>query len=280
MINQNIHTMKQPALGKRISELRKEKGLTQEELVEQCNINVRTIQRIEAGEVNPRSYTIKTILEVLGQNSKMISETIESEESKYMLSKDDAKNLNMSWVFGIFYIVVCVAGVIMETYFITKSSTNTELLLFRLPYSIAFFILLIYFLNGYKILAKKFNNSLLVNAVNTYYILSVLMLVATIFTSGSGLLSPLEIILSVFIMLVSGIGELVMGIGIMKLKTSLGSSANTIGVLKIVNGSMFITILLSPIAVFIMIPILIVEVVFLHNISSKFKTTHDDTAHS
>ena len=280
MINQNIHTMKQPALGKRISELRKEKGLTQEELVEQCNINVRTIQRIEAGEVNPRSYTIKAILEVLGQNSKMISKTIESEESKYLLSKDDAKNLNMSWVFGIFYIVVCVAGVIMETYFITKSSTNTELLLFRLPYSIAFFILLIYFLNGYKILAKKFNNSLLVNAVNTFYILSVLMLVATIFTSGSGLLSPLEIILSVFIMLVSGIGELIMGIGIMKLKTSLGSSANTIGVLKIVNGSMFITILLSPIAVFIMIPILIVEVVFLHNISSKFKTTHDDTVRS
>jgi hypothetical protein len=35
MIKQNIHTMKQPALGIRISELRKEKGLTQEELVEQ-----------------------------------------------------------------------------------------------------------------------------------------------------------------------------------------------------------------------------------------------------
>lgn len=65
MINKNIHTMKQPELGKRISELRKEKGLTQEELVEKCNINVRTIQRIEAGEVNPRSYTIKTILNVL-----------------------------------------------------------------------------------------------------------------------------------------------------------------------------------------------------------------------
>lgn len=46
MINKNIHTMKQPELGKRISELRKEKGLTQEELVEKCNINVRTIQRI------------------------------------------------------------------------------------------------------------------------------------------------------------------------------------------------------------------------------------------
>jgi transcriptional regulator with XRE-family HTH domain len=30
--------MKQPELGKKISELRKAKGLTQEELVEKCNI--------------------------------------------------------------------------------------------------------------------------------------------------------------------------------------------------------------------------------------------------
>lgn len=43
-------------LGKIITDLRKEKGLTQEELVEKCNISVRTIQRIEAGEVIQRSY--------------------------------------------------------------------------------------------------------------------------------------------------------------------------------------------------------------------------------
>lgn len=57
--------MKQPELGKKISEMRKAKGLTQEELVEKCNLNVRTIQRIEAGEVTPRSYTIKSIFEAL-----------------------------------------------------------------------------------------------------------------------------------------------------------------------------------------------------------------------
>ncbi|MFO7721231.1 MAG: helix-turn-helix transcriptional regulator [Gillisia sp.] len=33
--------MKQPELGRKISELRKEKGLTQEELVDKCNISVR-----------------------------------------------------------------------------------------------------------------------------------------------------------------------------------------------------------------------------------------------
>lgn len=53
--------MKQPDLGKKIAELRKAKGYTQEELVEKCNLSVRTLQRIEAGEVTPRSYTIKVI---------------------------------------------------------------------------------------------------------------------------------------------------------------------------------------------------------------------------
>lgn len=57
--------MKQPELGKKISNLRKERGLTQEELIEKCNISIRTIQRIEAGEVTPRSYTLKAIFEAL-----------------------------------------------------------------------------------------------------------------------------------------------------------------------------------------------------------------------
>jgi transcriptional regulator with XRE-family HTH domain len=61
--------MKQPQLGKKILELRLDKGLTQEELVERCNISIRTIQRIEAGEVTPRMYTIKTIFGALGYDT-------------------------------------------------------------------------------------------------------------------------------------------------------------------------------------------------------------------
>jgi transcriptional regulator with XRE-family HTH domain len=57
--------MKQPDLGKKIAELRKAKSLTQEELVKRCNLNVRTLQRIESGVVTPRSYTIKTIFAAL-----------------------------------------------------------------------------------------------------------------------------------------------------------------------------------------------------------------------
>jgi transcriptional regulator with XRE-family HTH domain len=57
--------MRQPELGRKILELRKAKGLTQEELVSQCNLNIRTLQRIESGEVLPRANTMKLILTVL-----------------------------------------------------------------------------------------------------------------------------------------------------------------------------------------------------------------------
>jgi transcriptional regulator with XRE-family HTH domain len=58
--------MEQPNLGKRISELRKSKGLTQEELAEHCKISARTLQRIENGVVNPRVYTVRAIFAALG----------------------------------------------------------------------------------------------------------------------------------------------------------------------------------------------------------------------
>ena len=67
--------MQQPTLGQRILALRQEKGFTQEELVAECNISVRTIQRIEAGEVTPRSYTVKTILSVLGEDYESFAES-------------------------------------------------------------------------------------------------------------------------------------------------------------------------------------------------------------
>ena len=59
-------------MGKRISEIRKANGLTQEELAEKCKISARTLQRIETGVVRPRAYTVKAIFAALkGENSFM-----------------------------------------------------------------------------------------------------------------------------------------------------------------------------------------------------------------
>lgn len=92
--------MKQPELGKKISELRKEKGLTQEELVDLCNINVRTIQRIEAGEVTPRSYTLKTILKALDCDLEEIHlEEIHLEEKTNSISLEQTSK-QLIFAFG------------------------------------------------------------------------------------------------------------------------------------------------------------------------------------
>ena len=57
--------MNQPQLGLKVSDLRQQKGLTQESLAELCEVSPRTIQRIESGEVDPRAYTLHCLAEAL-----------------------------------------------------------------------------------------------------------------------------------------------------------------------------------------------------------------------
>jgi len=58
--------MNQPNLGLKVTELRQQKGLTQEQLAELCEVSPRTIQRIESGEVDPRAYTLHCLGTALG----------------------------------------------------------------------------------------------------------------------------------------------------------------------------------------------------------------------
>lgn len=57
--------MNQPDLGIKVSELRQQRGFTQEQLAEKCEVSTRTIQRIESGEVDPRAFTLNRLGEVL-----------------------------------------------------------------------------------------------------------------------------------------------------------------------------------------------------------------------
>lgn len=57
--------MNQPDLGLKVAELRQQKGLTQEKLAEYCEVSTRTIQRIENGEVDPRSFTLNSLGNIL-----------------------------------------------------------------------------------------------------------------------------------------------------------------------------------------------------------------------
>ncbi len=57
--------MHQKSIGTRITNIRKGKGYTQNDVVEKCNINIRTLQRIESDQVQPRPYTLREILKAL-----------------------------------------------------------------------------------------------------------------------------------------------------------------------------------------------------------------------
>lgn len=58
--------MQQPEIKEQLMEARRVKGLTQEEVATLCGVSVRTIQRIELGEVTPRAYTVKLLSKALG----------------------------------------------------------------------------------------------------------------------------------------------------------------------------------------------------------------------
>ena len=71
--------MRQPDLGLKVAELRLAMNLTQEQLAEYCEVSTRTVQRIESGEVDPRTHTLA-----------MLGNTLE-----FDFGQDDTQNENL-----------------------------------------------------------------------------------------------------------------------------------------------------------------------------------------
>ena len=77
--------------GQLIRELRQKKGLTQEDLAAKTDISIRTIQRIESGEVDPRAYTLQSIaaalevdFTVLAGSETEADESMDRESNKWL----------------------------------------------------------------------------------------------------------------------------------------------------------------------------------------------------
>ena len=270
MKNENVFIMEQPELGKKIQELRKLKGLTQEELVEKCNINVRTIQRIEAGEVSPRSFTIKTILEALGVDSKSFFRTSVHEDVGVQFSKEDRSSLRMGWISAIFFTLFVISGLIVESYLLSNDYEVDGELMYRVISGVFSLVSLFFFLRAYKVLGDRYGNNTLISASYAYFIIDFALITFTIVLTVFEIdTDVLEIISGVVMILLLGVGEILLGLGIQKLKEAVGQFAQVVGLIKIVNGAMLVTILLSPIAIFLTIPILILEIVLLYQIAQK-----------
>lgn len=80
--------------GKLIKELRLKKGMTQDELANKTEVSSRTIQRIENGEVVPRSHSLQVIARALDVDFSMFVE-LETEKIQPGRMKDNNNYLGL-----------------------------------------------------------------------------------------------------------------------------------------------------------------------------------------
>ncbi len=99
--------------------LREEKNMTQNELAEKSGLSLRTIQRIEAGNIL-KGYTLKTIAEALETNSENLM------IKKGNIQVERAKLINLSVLSGLLIPFGSVIFPLILTYK-TQDSANKEL---------------------------------------------------------------------------------------------------------------------------------------------------------
>ncbi len=256
--------MKQPELGQKIQDLRKQKGLTQEELVEKCNINVRTIQRIEAGEVTPRPYTIKTILGALGHDLEAINNSSSVKEHHLIAPEKinyTIKTLTLACVFGGIYFLLGFP----EFYADWSRFADNEI-----PYPTTVYIVLkvftlitlVFFIKGFWVLGVELQNTLLKFSSLVLIVFSTLIYTYDIISLYIEII-PMELFMSGMALSFGAIGIL-FGIGIIKLKNQLGNTALATGVFEIIVAVFFFSVFLAWLGYILMIPLILLEIILLY----------------
>ncbi len=250
-----------------------ERGLTQLELREKCHVSVRTIQRIESGAVTPRLATIKILLKALGEDENqwfgpqvkvrggLLMETFNS--MWLVRTSDSALKLAFmpAWIAGIIYLLMVLmeqglgafSEQLNEDYFIIPAMAIVKVMA-----AISFFL----FTRGILSLALLFEIHLL--KVAAY--LSMIFVPLLYFTEVAIILYTQDIsgfVSTVRTLSVAPLGAIsvVLGMGLLKLQDGMGRVAKIAGRLEIAFGISYMSLVLSFVGVFLLVPLLVVEIV-------------------
>ena len=131
--------MKNKELARRIKELRSRKGFSQEELSEKSGLSLRTIQRIENGETEPRGDSLKRIATAFDVSSEEILDWAIYEDKGFLAS------LNLS---ALGFILFPLLGILIPLImWISKkdkirnlNKTAKDILNFQITWTIVLFI--------------------------------------------------------------------------------------------------------------------------------------------
>jgi len=258
--------MQQPELGRRLAALRKERNFTQEELVEKSHVSVRTIQRIESGEVLPRMSTVKILLEALGESYESFStkpaQVMDTQKS--ILPNANRNTLLVAALTGVVYLVSQIILGAMDIAWIA-SDGGWEFSMNAIYTCLTVVMVISYslFARGFIALSKVFENTLL--KVVTYMLI--------IATGGMGILDvtslSVENVESLWLpyavaAILFGALSIVFGVALIRLQDSMGELSRVAGILEIVVGCMLVTVVLFFVTYVILIPAVVVEILVLY----------------
>jgi len=258
--------MQQPELGRRLTALRKERNLTQEELVEKSHVSVRTIQRIEAGEVLPRTITIKILLEALGERFESFStqKNQVKETAKSILPTTHRNTLLVAVLAGAVYLISeVILGTMDIAWFVGDRNWGFRMNAIYTGLIVVMVISLALFAHGFIALSAVFENSLLKVAS---YLLIISTICKGILDVSSLSAEDMESIWIPYavIAIILGAVAIVFGVSLIRLQDSMGELSRAAGILEIVMGCLLITVVFFFISYVVFIPAVVVEILVLY----------------
>ena len=169
--------MSKTELSKRVKELRSRKGLSQEQLAENSGLSLRTIQRIENGETEPRGETLKRLMNALDAAPDDLMDWSIAEDKGFLTA------VNLSALgFFVFPLLGILIPLIM---WISKkdklkdiNKTGKEILNFQITWNLLVFLTYIFFMGGIFLRHSLMRNPfMLVGIIGFLYIYNFVLII-------------------------------------------------------------------------------------------------------
>ena len=153
--------MSKTELSKRLKELRSRKGLSQEQLAENSGLSLRTIQRIENGETEPRGETLKRLMNALDAAPDDLMDWNIVEDKGFLTA------LNLSALGFLFFpllgiLIPLILWISKKDKIKNVNETGKTILNFQITWTILFFLTYIFLMGGI-FLSWKVSYSLTIN---------------------------------------------------------------------------------------------------------------------
>ena len=176
------------------------------------------------------------------------------------------KNLNNIAIAGVIAALLLIPQAVLE-FLRGAGKLTSNLLPIYLIVTIIAVGTYIYFIWGFKIIGDKTKNKLLTMSSYLLIILTIATYIITfLFQNGSTLTQAIS---GVVVIVLLGAASIPFGIGLLKLKKEFGGLATATGVLNIITGVSFVTVILIFIGLLVLIPLIVLEIMLMFKAAKK-----------